>query len=160
MFADRSGTVDYTILVPQYATLENVELENGEVMIEGMRGAVINANVGRGKLILRNCFAYSLVTVREGFMDLFYGWWEQYWPFSVTAEIAKGELRIGLPVDAALRLEAQASGQIHERIGLRDADEKGPLQSVDATIGDAVAAEAALLMVRAVNGSVRINKAF
>jgi hypothetical protein len=160
MFADRSATVDYTILVPQYATLENVELANGEIMIEGVRGAVINAHVGRGKLILRNCFAYSLLTVGEGGMDVFFAWWEQYFPFTVTAEITKGELRLGLPQDASLRLEAEASGQIHDRFGIRDAGEKGAFKTIETTVGDATAAEAAQVMVRAVNGNVKVNKAF
>jgi hypothetical protein len=160
MFADRSGTVDYAILVPEYATLERVELENGEIMIEGMRGAALNANVARGKLILRNCFTYGVARIGEGVMDVFFGWWEQYWPFTVQAEIAKGELRLGLPRDAALRLAAEASGQIHDRYGIRAKEETAPMKTIQTTIGDPLAAEAAQVMLRAANGNIKINKAY
>src|SRR5881227_3191816 len=48
-FSDRSGTVEYTINVPQTARIARVELPHGELVIDGMRGASIAANLGSGR---------------------------------------------------------------------------------------------------------------
>src|SRR5205085_8105009 len=48
-FSDRSGTVEYTINIPQTARITRVELPNGELVIDGMRGASIAACLGRGR---------------------------------------------------------------------------------------------------------------
>ena len=36
---DRSGTVDYTVTVPATANIAGLELDAGEILIDGMRGA-------------------------------------------------------------------------------------------------------------------------
>ena len=56
-FADRSGTVDYIIELPQTCELASVRLDTGEVLIEGMRGSGIHAKLDNGRLFVRNCFA-------------------------------------------------------------------------------------------------------
>src|SRR5881227_3701165 len=48
-FSDRSGTVEYTINIPQTARIARVELPHGELVIDGMRGASIAANLGSGR---------------------------------------------------------------------------------------------------------------
>src|SRR5436305_12686628 len=55
-FLDRSGTVEYTINIPQTARIARVELPNGELVIDGMRGASIAASLGRCQLVTPNCF--------------------------------------------------------------------------------------------------------
>ncbi len=35
---DRSGTVEYTIVVPQTANISRLELGNGEILVDGMHG--------------------------------------------------------------------------------------------------------------------------
>src|SRR5947209_18719813 len=42
-FSDRSGTVEYTINIPQTARIARVEMPNGELVIDGMRGPAIAA---------------------------------------------------------------------------------------------------------------------
>src|SRR5439155_2797958 len=38
---DRSGTVDYTIVLPQTANISRLELANGEVLVDGMHGPTV-----------------------------------------------------------------------------------------------------------------------
>src|SRR5437868_13749853 len=45
-FSDRSGTVEYTINVPQTARIAPVELPHGALVIDGMRCGWIAANFG------------------------------------------------------------------------------------------------------------------
>src|SRR5438270_10073046 len=37
-FSDRSGTVDYVIVVPQSIRIAKLQLDDGEILVEGMRG--------------------------------------------------------------------------------------------------------------------------
>ena len=91
--------------MPQYATLTKLDLTNGELLVEGMRGGSINAHVGNGKLHVRNCFAPTQVSLKKGIMDLFFSWWEDTGS-SLRAELGDGNLRAALPGTAAVRIDA------------------------------------------------------
>lgn len=110
--ADRSGTVDYLILVPQTCTLAAVELANGEMLIEGMRGSRVEARLGRGVLHLRNCFSAVRLSLDRGKMNVRYAWWETR-DFSISAEVNDGEVRLAVPAGAAMHFDAATeSGKI------------------------------------------------
>ncbi len=151
---DRSGTVDYTILVPQSCTLEALELANGEMVIQGMRGPSIKGRVGNGRLLLQDSFSAMNVSVGRGGLDIFYGWWETQ-PIFLMAEIAVGNLQVGLPSTAALRLKATTvKGEIRNRFSERTAG-GGPLRAVETVIGEGPQAE---FNLQAADGSIRIEK--
>ena len=75
-FADRSGTVDYTIVVPETARLEKLSLVNGEIAIQGLRGGNANAEIVNGKITALNCFAHVRGRAVNGAMEAFFDWWE------------------------------------------------------------------------------------
>lgn len=153
---DRSGTVDYTILVPQHSSIAKAELANGEVIIEGLRGPVLNASVGNGRLLVRNCFSQTQISIGRGGMDVFFTWWEEQ-PLSLEAEIGDGDLRIGFPKDASLRLEAVASrGHVTNRFA-EGGEQNGEVRNLSATLGSGGPAEVKL---RAGNGNIRIEKSY
>src|SRR3954464_5884560 len=55
--SDRSGTVDYVIVVPQTAKITQLELVNGEILVEGLRrGGSAKAHLANGWLGSHNCF--------------------------------------------------------------------------------------------------------
>src|SRR6476469_1446264 len=55
--SDRSGTVDYIIVVPQTAKITQLDLTNGEVLVEGLRnGGSAKAHLVNGWMIGYNCF--------------------------------------------------------------------------------------------------------
>jgi len=148
---DRSGTVDYTIVVPQGCTLADLELANGELLVQGMRGPSINARLGTGRLLLRDSFSATNLRVGRGGLEIFYGWWEE--PFALTAEIAEGNLRVGLPSSAALRLSATSpKGDI--RNGFQETETDG-LRTLQTAIGDEPYAE---FKLQAGDGTIRIEK--
>jgi len=103
---DRSGTVDYTIVVPDTASISRLELANGEVSIEEMRGQSVHARLGTGQLFAHNCFSNVDVTVGRGTLTLAYEWWESG-KFSVQTNIADGNAWVFLPSDAAFHLIAE-----------------------------------------------------
>lgn len=116
LFADRSGTVDYIILVPESCRLARVELGRGEMVIEGMRGGGVDAQLGVGLMHVNDCFAPTRLHLGQGGLNLFYGWWEEE-PIAVAATIGRGRARVFLPPDASLTLTAtNRSGNIVNRL--------------------------------------------
>jgi hypothetical protein len=109
---DRSGTVDYTIVVPRTANISRLELDNGEASVEEMRGRSVNAHLGNGRLFDHNCFSNVDFAVSRGTLALAYEWWEPG-KFSVQANIADGNVWASLPGDAALHLIAET---VHGKI--------------------------------------------
>src|SRR5437667_5751798 len=95
-FSDRSGTVEYTINIPQTARIARVELPNGELVIDGMRGASIAANLGSGQLVTHNCFCDQTIHVNQGGLNVFFDWMEER-PISIEAKIQDGNLSARLP---------------------------------------------------------------
>ena len=153
--SDRSGTVEYLINVPQHCTIAMAELANGEIMIDGLRGPSVDAQVGNGRIHARNCFTSARFTVERGGMEVFYGWWERR-AFSLTAEIAIGNVRVLIPSDANARIEATTvNGNLQSRFA-KPGENLG--RKLETTLGDEGAN--AELMLRATNGNVRIDKSY
>jgi hypothetical protein len=109
---DRSGTVDYTIVVPDTASISRLELANGEVSVEDMRGQSVHARLGTGRLFAHNCFSNVNATVGRGILTLAYEWWEPG-KFSVQTNIGDGNALAFLPGDAAFHLVAET---VHGKI--------------------------------------------
>src|SRR5947207_8386232 len=85
-FSDRSGTVEYTINIPQTARIARVELPNGELVIDGMRGASIAASLGSGQLVTHNCICDPTYHINQGGLSLLFNWMEER-PISIEAKI-------------------------------------------------------------------------
>ena len=104
-FSDRSGTVEYVIVVPQAATISKLELANGEVLIEEMRSSEAHAQLGSGRLFAHNCFGNLDIHVQTGNIGLVYDWWEER-DFSIRATVDDGNSFAYLPEEAAFHLIA------------------------------------------------------
>jgi hypothetical protein len=153
-FSDRSGTVEYTLVVPWSCDLSEVELANGEMLIDGMRGKKMRAHVGRGRLFAHNCFGNIDVSVGSGGLDLIYDWWEEG-TFSVSGKVVDGNARGFLPVDASFHLVADANdGHVSSDFTDKDQRKAEGDRHVDTSVGEEPRAEVTL---RTVNGSIRIK---
>ena len=104
---DRSGTVDYTVVVPSTANILGLDLDAGEILVDGMRGQTTRARLGEGRMFARNCFTNSELAIRRGSLILSYDWWEKS-NFSAQANIAHGNAWVYLPGDAAFHLLVKA----------------------------------------------------
>jgi len=110
--SDRSGTVDYTIVVPATAGISALELDAGEILLEGIRGREVRARLGDGRIFARNCFTSTDLTVTRGTITLTYDWWEEE-KFAVRATMTQGNAWVYLPSDSAFHLLAHvAHGKI------------------------------------------------
>lgn len=104
---DRSGTVDYTVVVPATANILGLDLDAGEILVDGMRGATTRARLGEGRMFARNCFTNLDLGVRRGNLILSYDWWEKS-TFAAQANLAQGNAWAYLPVGGAFHLLAKA----------------------------------------------------
>lgn len=107
-FFDRSGTVDYTIVVPATATVSEVDLDAGEVLLDGMRGRTTRARLAEGRMFARNCFISLDLAIRRGNLIMSYDWCEES-DFSVEANVVQGNAWAYFPGDAAFHLLAKAA---------------------------------------------------
>jgi len=103
---DRSGTVDYTIVVPRTANLVRLELGDGEVFVDGLRGQRVHARLGRGRMFAHNCLGNIALVLDRGMLTLAYDWWEPG-NFSIQANIARGNASAFFPPDIVCHLVAE-----------------------------------------------------
>ncbi len=153
-FSDRSGSVDYTIILPRALKIARLELGNGDVSIEGMRGDV-RADVVNGVLAARNCFGNIQLSVAQGGLDLFYEKWVQR--FTVDAKIISGNARVLLPRTASFHLLAETSnGNVSNHFGESEGRNAERATRVNMSIGPEPHPE---ITLRATNGDIEIAAA-
>jgi hypothetical protein len=154
-FSDRSGTVEYTINIPQTARIARVELPTGELVIDGMRGASIAASLGSGQLVIHNCFCDQTIHVNQGGLNVFFDWMEEH-PISIEAKIEDGNLSARLPTDAAFHIHAVAKeGRVSSDFSPMGTRQRGDDSEISEVIGDAPATR---LTFRAGEGNIHISE--
>lgn len=131
---DRSGTVDYTVVVPSTANILGLDLDAGEVLVDGMRGQTTRARLGEGRMFARNCFTNSDLAIRRGNLILSYDWWEKS-TFTAEVNLAQGNSWAYLPVGGAFHLLAQAvHGEIFNDFETRAVAESATARGMKADV--------------------------
>jgi len=153
--SDRSGTIDYIVNVPQTARIAAVNLPNGELVIDGMRGDPISASLGSGRLTTHNCFCDQKVSVESGGVDVVFDWLEDK-PLTIDAAINDGNVHALIPVDASFEVHALAKhGRVASDFSEIENRKRGGVSEINETIGQAPLSK---LTMRAVNGNIRISE--
>lgn len=156
--ADRSGTVEYTLVVPLTANISQCDLVNGEVLIEGLQGGAAKAHLVNGWLSGHNCFADLDLSAANGKLDLAYDWWQSEKSFSANATSVNGSVRALLPPDASVAIAAETEhGHVANNFAEDDTDRGAETRSINLALGDGGGAE---MTLRATNGNVRIDKSY
>jgi hypothetical protein len=124
IFADRSGTIDYTLNVPETAHLQ-LKLTTGEVTLQGLRGGSASIELTNGRISALNCFARVDASSRNGVMEVFFDWWENL-PATFDYALQHGRIGAILPPMARFRVEAETlNGRIGNGFGLKNQPELG-----------------------------------
>jgi DUF4097 and DUF4098 domain-containing protein YvlB len=111
-----SRTVDYTIEVPPTVNLTRVDLENGKVSIEGMKGD-LQATVVDGQLAVRNCCGNAHVNIANGTLELHYEPCERK-RFLVDAQMTNGNAGVFVGRGASFHIQAETiAGKIINDLG-------------------------------------------
>jgi hypothetical protein len=153
---DRSGTVDYIIVVPQTAKITQLELMNGEILVEGLRpGGSAKAHLVNGWMAGHNCFANLDLALENGRLDVAYDWWENH-EFAIKAASTRGNIRAFFPSDASLNLSATAvEGRIANGFDSKKASPGDVVHSVAEVIGPDAQT---VVSFEARRGNIRIDK--
>jgi hypothetical protein len=155
--SDRSGTVDYIVIVPQAIKITQLELVNGEVTIEGLRGGSAKAHVTNGWISGQNSFADLDLTVETGRLDVVYGWWENH-KFTVKSSSARGIIRAMLPSGASVTLNASTdTGRIINAFGAKKTGATDVVRSLNTVIGSNADA---VIELKAGSGDIQIHKSY
>jgi DUF4097 and DUF4098 domain-containing protein YvlB len=134
-FSDRSGTVDYVIVVPSTIRISKLELANGEVLVDGMRSEQARAELGNGRLFAHNCFGNLDLTLKTGNLVIAYEWWEDL-EFSIRATVQNGHSFAYIPTDAAFHLIAHtATGKIANDFVEKEQRRAEPVNKIDMLVG-------------------------
>jgi hypothetical protein len=150
---DRSGTVEYTIVVPQTANISQLELGNGELLVEGMRGQRLHAQLESGRILARNCFSDAVFSLGRGTLTLGYKWWEPY-KFFIQANAAHGNALAYLPGTAAFHLIAETPhGKIANDFAERDERRAKVISKVDTLVHEG---GEAVIKLQAAEGNIKV----
>ena len=152
--SDRSGTVDYIVVVPETARLVRAELANGELAVEGLRGERVETRLGSGLMFARNCFTNLALNLDTGNLSLSFDWWEAE-NFFVQGTVQRGHIWSFFPGEAAFRLQAEApTGKIAN--DFLEKEKRGePTNKIDMMIGEGGDVR---VKIRAEHGNVRITE--
>jgi hypothetical protein len=130
LFADRSGTVDYTLTVPEPARLK-LKLVNGEITLDGLRGAEVELALVNGRITALNCYTQVRARSENGAMEAFFEWWENS-AASFDYVLRHGRIGIRLPAGARFRVRARTgNGRIHQEFKFAVPIETGPGQTLE-----------------------------
>lgn len=154
--SDRSGTVDYIIVVPQTARITLLDLKNGEVLVEGLRnGGSAKARLVNGWMLGHNCFGNLDLAIENGRLDLAFDWWENH-EFAVKALAVSGNMHAVFPSEASINLSATApEGRIANGFGAKRTGPADLVRSVAEVIGPGAQA---VVSLEARSGNIRIDK--
>jgi len=154
-FSHRSGSVDYVVTLPRTVKISRLDLENGGIHIEGMRGDV-RADLVNGELVARNCFGSVQLSVANGALDLYYEKWQQR-PFAVEARIIGGNARVFLPRAASFHLLAEtAHGNVSNHFARPEEQDSRKATRVNMSIGPEPRPE---INLHVTNGDIEIAAA-
>jgi hypothetical protein len=116
-FGDRSGTVDYIIVVPNSTRIRNLEMTNGEIAVDGLRGGSARARLITGHMFSHNCFGNLDLAVTRGRLDISYDWWEPQ-TFAVEGALENGNINVYIPPGSSFNVDAEAKdGDILDYFG-------------------------------------------
>jgi hypothetical protein len=152
-FSDRSGTVDYVIVVPETARVVRAELASGELALEGLHGERVEARLGNGLMFARNCFTDVQLNLGTGNLNLSFDWWERE-KFSVEGTVEHGHIWSFFPGDAAFHLDAESpTGKIANDFIEKENRRPEPMNKMDMVVGDGGDVR---VKIRAEHGNIRV----
>ena len=148
-----SSSVDYTLVVPRTARIARVDVDDGNVSIDGIQSSDVRANVVNGHVEIRNCCGDLKVTVANGALDLFFGRCEGPY-FSADAQVLNGNAQLSIARGAALRVRGETlNGKIANDVGPMVGLNGQVLRTIDLPLGNGRRSD---LTLRVTSGDITI----
>jgi len=151
-----SGTIGYSLTVPATIMLHRVDLDDGKISIEGMRGPELRASIVDGQLAIHNCFGNAHLTVANGALDIFYDRFEGH-PFAVDAQITNGNARVFIPRGGPFHVRAETTtGEIVNEFANQVELNGHTGRKIDVSVGKSERSE---IKLRVTTGDITIAEA-
>ncbi|WP_394172571.1 DUF4097 family beta strand repeat-containing protein [Thalassotalea litorea] len=147
-----SGSVKYVIKVPETMDLKEIDLVNGALTVEGVRGE-LHADMVNGSIEASGLASNVDVEAVNGGIELTFA--DDAKNLDIEVETVNGGIRLYLPADFGARIEASTgNGSIRTDFGLTG--EKGKYYGTDLSgkFGDA----SSDVELESVNGSIKVLK--
>ena len=157
-FADKSGTVDYTLIVPMRTRITSCELSAGELLIEGLEQGSAKAHLVNGWLGVHNCFVDTDVAISNGKLDLAYDWWQPEKSFRANASSVTGLVHASVAPEMSAAISAASErGKIANTLDDENTGPAGTARSVEVSVGDA---RGVTMTLRSTDGNIRIDRSY
>jgi len=148
-----ADTVDYDLVVPRTINIVRLELEDGNVLIEGIEDEDVRADVVDGQVTIRKCCANLHVAIANGDLDLSFKDCGQH-SFVTDAQLTHGQAKILLPREAPIHVRAQtAEGTVSNDFADMVEVNGGTTHKVDLSLGSGTRSQ---LTIRVTTGDIRI----
>ena len=152
LFAGKSA-VNYNFSVPRNIRIPRVDVDDGNVSVEGIQNTDLRANVVNGQLEIRNSCGNLKVSVANGELDLTYGRCEGPY-FSADAQILNGDARLSVARGAALRVHCETlTGKITNNLDPMVELNGQSSRKVDVSLGNGRRSD---ITVRVTSGDITI----
>jgi DUF4097 and DUF4098 domain-containing protein YvlB len=133
--------------------IARLELEDGNVFIEGMEDEDVQANIVDGQVTIQKCCANIHVAIANGDLDLSVKDCGQH-SFLTDAQLTNGSARILLPRDASIHVRAQTTrGTLSNDFAAMVEVNGGSTRNVDMSLGSSARSQ---LSVRVTTGDITI----
>jgi DUF4097 and DUF4098 domain-containing protein YvlB len=148
--ADRHGhsEVEYTLTVPRTSMVEDVELVNGDLLVDGVEGSV-DADTVNGSIVVRGASGEIELETVNGRIELELG---SLVSDEVQLGSVNGTIEVYLRGSAEIRAET-VNGRIRNDFGLEVKKGKYVGSSMDGTIGGG----GPIIEIETVNGAIRVS---
>jgi hypothetical protein len=155
-FGDRSGTVDYIIIVPDSTRIGNLEVVNGEISVDGLRDSSAKARLVNGRMFSHNCFGDLDFAVTNGRLDFFYDWWEPG-TFTIEGAIVNGNIQAFVPRGSSFHVDAETKdGRIVDHFGETNTPRENGTE-FETTIGSGPSPS---FRIRTTHGNIHFERAY
>lgn len=150
---DHSGTVEYLVEVPQNIARMELQMRDGELIADGLRGGMVAASLRDGRITMRNCFCDQRVRAQGGGIDLVYNW-EEDRTVTVDARIERGNIFALFPGEVSFRFRAEAPrGKVSSDFTAVKDRQPGGVSLLEEVVGQAPNSS---LTLHAIEGNIRI----
>jgi len=146
------ASVDYKLTIPRNASLDKIDLINGDLTIEGVVGEV-RASCINGHMLAQDLSGYAQLSTVNGALDARF---TRLGHDGMELSSVNGSLRVTLPSDAQAQISASTmSGSISDDFGMRVAKHAFVGQNMHAQLGSG----SVPIKLANVNGSIEIRHA-
>lgn len=148
-----TGSVDYVLVVPRTVKIARLDLDDGKVLVEGMEGEDVRANVVDGDLTVRDCCGNVHLGIANGDLALSYEHCSRQ-TFVADAQVMHGNARISVPRGAAFHVRAETdTGRIvNDFTDMVDVNGRS-VQKIDMSVGRNARSQ---LSLRVTSGDIKI----